>query len=326
MYLFEIKNFLLGESLVERNINITTDTYARKTIMDSYFIRYPDGTIRNELKCTCFWGGYFSTVLQNGYIIQFLSKLFERIQIEYSQKKFLFFMPQSDGDILLTEYRYLLSETYLADLRDAGVKIVIGTVAQRFSSGFREADVDYIFLPQDDHIFQYGLRSHFILENLPKWSDRIPQIFWRGSGSRRVLPGQSSFKRRDVVSSLRENPAADVLFVNNWIYPDDQIPEEWISTPITYWHFCNYKMVLIVDGNGISSAHTWCFGIGAVPFLVTNNTFWFSDLLVPFENYIPVRYDLADLDEKIEWVLEHDVEAREIAERASEFAYRVFTP
>ena len=294
--------------------------------MDSYFIRYPDGTIRNELKCTCFWGGYFSTVLQNGYIIQFLSKLFERIQIEYSQKKFLFFMPQSDGDILLTEYRYLLSETYLADLRDAGVKIVIGTVAQRFSSGFREADVDYIFLPQDDHIFQYGLRSHFILENLPKWSDRIPQIFWRGSGSRRVLPGQSSFKRRDVVSSLRENPAADVLFVNNWIYPDDQIPEEWISTPITYWHFCNYKMVLIVDGNGISSAHTWCFGIGAVPFLVTNNTFWFSDLLVPFENYIPVRYDLADLDEKIEWVLEHDVEAREIAERASEFAYRVFTP
>jgi len=85
-------------------------------------------------------------------------------------------------------------------------------------------------------------------------------------------------------------------------------------------------MVLIVDGNGISSAHTWCFGIGAVPFLVTNNIFWFSDLLVPFENYIPVRYDLDDLEEKIEWVLEHDTEAREIAERASEFAYRVFTP
>lgn len=296
--------------------------------MDSYFIRYPDGTIRNELKCSCFWSGYFSTVLQNGALVQHLSALFERIQTETPQQKFLFFMPQSDGDILLAEYRYLLSETYLADLRDAGVKIVIGTVAQRFSSGFQEVGVEYVFLPQDDHIFQYGLRSHFILENLPKWSDRTAQIFWRGSGSRRSLPDpeDSGFKRREVVSSLIENPAADVRFVQNWIYPGDQIPEEWISPTITYWHFTNYKMVLIVDGNGISSAHTWCFGIGAVPFLVTNNTFWFSDLLVPFENYIPVKYDLSDLEEKIEWVLEHDAEAREIAERASEFAYRVFTP
>ena len=290
--------------------------------MDSYFIRYPDGTIRNELKCVCFWSGYFSTVLQNGALVQHLSTLFERIQSEYPQQKFLFFMPQSDGDILLTEYRYLLSETYLADLRDAGVKIVIGTVAQRFSSGFREADVDYLFLPQDDHIFQYGLRSHFILENLPKWSDRTSQIFWRGSGSRR----EPEFKRREVVLSLIENPAADVRFVDNWIYPSDHIPDGWIRPTIHYWHFCNYKMILIVDGNGISSAHTWCFGIGAVPLLVTNNTFWFSDLLVPFENYIPVRYDLADLEEKIAWVLEHDLEAKEIAERASEFAYRVFTP
>jgi hypothetical protein len=292
--------------------------------MDSYFIRYPDGTIRNELKCVCFWSGYFSTVLQNGALVQHLTTLFERIAIEVPDQKFLFFMPQSDGDILLADYRYLLSETYLADLREAGVRILIGTVAQRFSSGFRDPDpnVSYLFLPQDDHIFQYGLKSHFILENLPKWSDRIPHIFWRGSGSRRE-PG---FKRREIVAKLIENPAADVRFVNNWIYPNDQIPDEWVSTSITYWHFTNYKMILIVDGNGISSAHTWCFGIGAVPFLVTNNTFWFSDLLVPFENYIPIRYDLSDLEEKIEWVLEHDNEAREIAERAAAFAYRVFTP
>lgn len=299
--------------------------------MDSYFIRYPDGTIRNELKCVCFWSGYFSTVLQNGALVQHLSTLFERIQSENPQQKFLFFMPQSDGDILLADYRYLLSETYLSDLKNSGVRIVIGTVAQRFSSGFRETDlnIDYLFLPQDDDIFQHGLRYHFILENLPKWSDRIPQIFWRGSGSRRALlnvPDDSGFKRREVVLSLIDNPAADVRFVQNWIYPDDQIPETCISGVISYWHFTNYKMVLIVDGNGISSAHTWCFGIGAVPFLVTNNTFWFSDLLTPFGNYIPVKYDLSDLEEKIEWVLEHDEEAREIAKRAAEFAYRVFTP
>ena len=93
--------------------------------MFSYLIRYPDGTIQNELKCVCFWGGYFSTVLQNGALVQHLSTLFERIATEFPEKKFLFFMPQSDGDILLEDYRALLSETYLQDLRDAGVKIVI---------------------------------------------------------------------------------------------------------------------------------------------------------------------------------------------------------
>jgi hypothetical protein len=48
--------------------------------------------------------------------------------------------------------------------------------------------------------------------------------------------------------------------------------------------------------------------------------------LIPFGNYIPIKYDLSDLEEKIEWVLEHDVEAKEIAERASVFAYKIFTP
>ena len=282
--------------------------------MNSYLIRYPDGRIQNELKCVCFWGGYFSTVLQNGYLVQYLSTLFET---EYSQK-FLFFMPQSDGDIRLADY---FTETNIQEWKESEVKIIVGTVAQRFAEGFREPGVEYLFLPQDDHIFQYGLRSHFLLENLPKWSDRIPQIFWRGSGSRR-----SGFKRKEVVSTLIDNPAADVRFVDNWIYPSDEIPEHWIGTNIVYWHFCNYKMVLIIDGNGISSAHTWCFGIGAVPLMITNNTFWFSDLLIPFDNYIPVKYDLSDLKEKIEWVLEHDLEAKAIAERASEFAYRIFTP
>ena len=60
--------------------------------------------------------------------------------------------------------------------------------------------------------------------------------------------------------------------------------------------------------------------------MITNNNFWFKPLLIPFGNYIPIKYDLSDLEEKIEWVLEHDFEAREIAERATTFAYHIFTP
>jgi hypothetical protein len=287
--------------------------------MDSYFIRYPDGTVINQLKCICFWGGHFSTVLQNGALIQSLTKLFDKIQTEFPQKKFLYFMPQSDGDIRLSEYPNIFTEDFLRESRESGTEIVIGSVAQRFFE--TQYNIHYLLLPQDDTIFQHGLSFYFSPEHLPKWEDRIEQIFWRGSGSRR-LP---DFLRKRVVMGLLEYPLADVKFIDNWIHPGDEIPPEGMSAFINCYHFLNYKMVLIMDGNGISSGHTWCFGIGALPMMITNNHFWFSDLLVPFGNYIPIKYDLTDLQEKIEWVMEHPVESKEIMERASEFAYAIFT-
>jgi hypothetical protein len=271
----------------------------------SYIIRHSNGIMENHMKCICFWSGIFSTVYPNGsltnYIMHFLNS--------FPDKKITFFMPQSDGDIMKNE----LNNVYI----DPDSILIIGTVAQRFYND----DLHYILLPQDDGIFEHGLRYYIFSENLPKWEDRISQIFWRGSGSRR-----SGFLRRDVVLKLSNNPNADVKFIHNWIYDEDEIPEECIGENVNYLDFAKYKMILIVDGNGISSSHSWCFGIGCVPFMITNNDFWFKSLLIPFGNYIPIKYDLSDLEEKIEWVLEHDIEAKAISERATTFAYRIFTP
>lgn len=294
-------------------------------IMDNYLIRYADGTIQNNMKRPCFWHGLFSNVRQNGILVQFLTILMGQIQIEFPDKKFVFFMPQSDGDIRISEYPNVFTDIFLQEMRDSDTILLIGTVAQRFQESgteYHNIKMEYIFLPQDDELFQDGLLKYFSPEHFPKWEDRICKAFWRGSGSR-YLP---DFLRKRVVMGLLESTSADVKFIENNIYSEDNIPVDGMSEIINCYDFLNYKMVLIIDGNGISSAHTWCFGIGAVPMMITNNTFWFSDLLVPFGNYIPIRYDLTDLQEKINWVLEHPVEAREIVERATEFAYRVFSP
>lgn len=48
------------------------------------------------------------------------------------------------------------------------------------------------------------------------------------------------------------------------------------------------------------------------------------DWLVPWEHFIPVRYDLGDLVPKLRWLQSHDDEARQIADRAfKRFALRV---
>ena len=270
--------------------------------MNSYWIKRSNQPPQNHLKCVCFWNGIFSCVMQDGHVIQYIEKLLEN-------KDMTFLMPQSDGDIVGSEF----ANIYI----DPEKKLLVGSVAQRFY----DPSLNYVLLPQDDGLFQYGLRYYFWPELLPRWEDRICKAFWRGSGSRR-----NGFLRKDVVLKLRDHPSADVKLIDHWIYDTDDIPDDCISGQVDYREFTKYKMVLIIDGNGISSAHSWCFGVGAVPIMITNNDFWFKSALVPFGNYVPVKYDLSDLEEKIEWVLENDLEAKNIAERATEMAYRVFTP
>ncbi len=47
---------------------------------------------------------------------------------------------------------------------------------------------------------------------------------------------------------------------------------------------------------------------------------WFYGALKPYDHYVPVKSDLSDLIEKIEWAKAHDDESRAIAERARHFA------
>jgi hypothetical protein len=54
-------------------------------------------------------------------------------------------------------------------------------------------------------------------------------------------------------------------------------------------------------------------------------TEFFSQWVRPFEHYIPVRPDLSDLVERIEWAREHDAEAKKIQQAGKEFAERVMT-
>merc|ERR1711879_859927 len=49
-----------------------------------------------------------------------------------------------------------------------------------------------------------------------------------------------------------------------------------------------------------------------------------ADWMVPWEHYVPIRYDLGDLVPKVKWLLANDDFARGVAERSwSHFASRM---
>lgn len=179
-----------------------------------------------------------------------------------------------------------------------------------------------VLLPLDDDIFEAGV---FPNVPLPSWEDRSPLLFWRGGASGYEVP---SIRER-VVRHLSGHPNADVKFTHWGGWENGKNIEEHHFAPRCHVvdHF-RYKYIPIIDGNCIASNHQWVFGSGAVPLMITHpdNDYWFKEYLLPMVNYVPISYDLSDITEKLEWLVSHDTEAKEIALAAKGLSDNVFHP
>ena len=270
-------------------------------------IRYPTGAY--QYNGPVFWTGDFSNVLKDGAICRWL---IQYLNSDTDFSKILLYIPCSDGDITIAS----LNEIIIYAENNSS-KLVVGTVAQRFQDFSR-----FLFMPQDDGIFENGIEYYFPTREVIPWDMRKDCVFWRGACSADYKKGE--LLRRDVVEKLIDYPYADVKLIELW-HENKPIPSNYFAPKVSYKNFLKYKYLLIIDGNGISSSHSWIFASGAVPVMITNNTFWFKKYLVPFENYVPIEYNLSDLIEKLDWLRENPKKAQEIAHNARKFAERVFS-
>ena len=179
--------------------------------------------------------------------------------------------------------------------------------------------------PLDDDTFENGLAK--VLSGFKKvpWENRKSVVFWRGGSSGFDRPTV----RARVVEELNNHPNTDVKITRwgNW-ESGQNIPESHFGDRCDLNKHFEHKYIMIIDGNCIASNHQWVFGSGSVPIMVTHpeNDYWFKKFLKPMVNYVPVKYDLSDLKEKIDWLVENDAEAKQIAENALNFSNIAFTP
>jgi hypothetical protein len=182
-----------------------------------------------------------------------------------------------------------------------------------------------LLLPLDDDTFNRGLRT--VLGGFPKpsWEQRKPVAFWRGGSSGCDRP----MLRHKVLDILFENPSADVAFTpGGWPQNDATIPSHYFkSSRVDIGEHMKYKYIFIIDGNCIASAHQWVFGSGSVPIMISHpdNNYWFKKYLKPMVNYVPIKYDLSDLVEKLEWLVANDDKAKAIAMEAVRLSDTIFT-
>jgi hypothetical protein len=198
------------------------------------------------------------------------------------------------------------------------------TMATLCSRSFKRPNMFYT--PLDDEIFTKGLGA--ILGDglpLPAWENRKPIAVWRG--------GTSGYERPSIrvrtVQALLDSSVADVrLTRGGWAENMKGIPDAFFGDAIPPSQQMGHKYIFIIDGNCIASNHMWVFGSGSVPIMITHpeNNFWFKKYLKPMENYVPVKYDLSDLREKLDWLVANDAAARKISEAAKALADEIFSP
>jgi hypothetical protein len=83
------------------------------------------------------------------------------------------------------------------------------------------------------------------------------------------------------------------------------------------------KVLIILDGNDIASGLGWGLMSKSVVFMqkAIYTSWLMQEYLEPWVHYIPIDHDLMDVEEKMKWVMEHDTEARHIAERGTLWIY-----
>ena len=270
------------------------------------------------------WDGLFSKVSPNGKIIQYIAHCLP--------KNTLFVIPVSDGNINKKKddgnYHDVdwdsQIQPYLNYAKEKNKIFMIGTLCQLDE----ESGINYVYLPLDDNLFSYGIDNFFNKTNLPSWEIRSSNLCWRGGCS--GYGGYASLRVKFVETIYKYNSNTDVR-LSRWWSENKSIPEKYFAEPsrdrISYQDFTNYKIFFIVDGNVIASNHMYGFATGCVPFLVTKSCskFWFLPFIIPYVHYIPIKDDLSNLIEQIEWVNLNDEEAKKISENAYEFAITHFS-
>ena len=171
---------------------------------------------------------------------------------------------------------------------------------------------------------------------IPDWDTRSDEIVWRGLGNG---AGRISFDPRDkddasVVQRLRMcmilagAKGCDIRI--NGLYEDGGV---WFaaardagyggdSMPAESW--LNRKYAIDIDGQ----TNTWSNFLvrmlfGCCVFKVASPAGfrqWYYGRLRPFEHYVPIRADMSDFAEKIDWARGHPAEARAIATAGRRFA------
>lgn len=172
------------------------------------------------------------------------------------------------------------------------------------------------------------------------WEEKEEKLFWRGTPWDGKHFGMYTFENwttlprgRLVYESKQHPECIDAAFSQ---YPDlckekslDLCKQILGEIHFISWdQMLRYKYQMAIDGVTCSFPATqWKLLSGSLTFKQESpDIMYFYDELIPWKHYIPVKNDLSDLLEKIQWAKTHDAEAKIIGQNGRAFVLEHLMP
>lgn len=201
-----------------------------------------------------------------------------------------------------------------------------------FAMSVRTSDVTA--LPDAYFFWSRGFRAYReqVEDHTVEWKARSSTIRWRGATTGRgradeVSLGADVLPRIRLALMMKRLPRSDVTFVSSSRGPRvEHLLHEaglwgcWIEQ--SSW--IGDKYAIDIDGNSntwsnfLIRLHLGCCVLKVDSVLGYRQ--WYYDRIRPWEHFVPVKADLSNLAEQVDWVRSNDSRAREIAANGQAFA------
>ncbi|GAV08303.1 hypothetical protein RvY_18018 [Ramazzottius varieornatus] len=154
----------------------------------------------------------------------------------------------------------------------------------------------------------------------PVWDEKQTKAFWRGRDAR--------MERLRLVELSRAHPdLIDAALTNFFFFRDKEESHGPPGNRVDFFQFFQSKYQLNLDGTVAAYRFPYLLAGDSLVFKQDSQYYeHFYNDLQPGVHYIPVKRDLSDLEEKLEWAKTHDEEARVIAKRGSDYARNNLLP
>lgn len=102
---------------------------------------------------------------------------------------------------------------------------------------------------------------------------------------------------------------------------NEGFPEEWMTEKKTIREHLSYKFIIALEGNDVASNLKWVMSSNSLAVMTrpTCETWFMEGKLVAGVHYVEVKEDFSDLEEKMNYYINHPEEAQKIIENAHNY-------
>ena len=152
---------------------------------------------------------------------------------------------------------------------------------------------------------------HFMFLNDPKpFTEKKDVAIFRGKI--RLSRIRTAFMERFIHHSMVDCGVVDSR---------EEVPQEWIKPKITILQHLDYKFIIALEGNDVASNLKWVMSSNSLAVMTrpTCETWFMEGTLQPGVHYVEVKDDFSDLEEKLNYYINHPMESQQVINNAHRY-------